>query len=130
MNGQPALSEAGLIGGVGFRRSIGWIIALLAVWLLQMPLAHGASKVVASTVHIVSIQNMQFVPAVLTIRLGDKVTWVNNDLVPHTASASDSQFDSGNIPVGGSWTYTAKEEGALGYACRYHPGMQATLKVQ
>nr|WP_226816404.1 cupredoxin family copper-binding protein [Advenella sp. FME57] len=95
-------------------------------------MAHGAKKgvAVAATVHVVTIQNMQFVPAALTVRPGDRVTWVNKDLVPHTASAAGSQFDSGVIAAGASWAYTVKKEGTLGYVCRYHPGMQATLMAQ
>lgn len=131
MNGQPCMTEAGVSRKPGVRR-FEWATAFLLACLLQAPLAHGAKKgvAVAPTVHVVTIQNMQFVPAALTVQPGDRVTWVNKDLVPHTASAAGSQFDSGAIAAGASWTYTVKKAETLGYVCRYHPGMQAILTAQ
>lgn len=116
----------------GIGRSWEWAAALLLGSLLQASLAHGANQGVAATptMHVVTMQNMQFVPATLVVRPGDRVRWVNKDLVPHTVSATGSQFDSGDIAAGASWTYTIQKTGKLGYVCRYHPGMQARLTAQ
>lgn len=131
MNGRPCMTDAGASSKPGARLTE-WATAWLLGCLLQVPLAHSANKEVtaAPAVHVVTMQNMQFVPSMLLVRPGDKVTWINKDLVPHTASAAGSQFDSGNIAAGASWTYTVKKTGTLGYVCRYHPGMQATLTTQ
>ncbi|MGE8690355.1 MAG: cupredoxin domain-containing protein [Achromobacter sp.] len=80
--------------------------------------------------HIVSIEGMQFSPATLTVRRGDTVTWVNKDLVPHTATALSRAFDSGAIAAGASWTYTVGEAGSIAYTCLFHPTMQGTLVAQ
>lgn len=80
--------------------------------------------------HIVSIEGMQFSPATLTVRRGDTVTWVNKDLVPHTATALSRTFDSGAIAAGASWTYTVGEAGSIAYTCLFHPTMQGTLVAQ
>ncbi|MGY6268829.1 cupredoxin domain-containing protein [Achromobacter denitrificans] len=80
--------------------------------------------------HVVAIEGMQFVPATLTVRRGDKVTWVNKDLVPHTATAVSRAFDSGAIAAGASWTYTVDETGSIAYTCLFHPTMQGTLVAQ
>ena len=52
--------------------------------------------------HVVTIEGMRFVPATLAVRRGDRVTWVNKDLVPHTATAQSKAFDSGAIAAGAS----------------------------
>lgn len=80
--------------------------------------------------HVVTIEGMQFYPATLSVKRGDKVTWINKDLVPHTATAVSRAFDSGVIAAGASWTYTVREEGSSVYVCLFHPTMQGTLIVQ
>jgi plastocyanin len=80
--------------------------------------------------HVVTINEMRFSEATLTVRKGDRVTWVNKDLYPHTATANDGTFDSGNIAAEASWTYTASKPGEYAYICTYHPTMKAKLIVQ
>jgi plastocyanin len=79
--------------------------------------------------HTVVIEGMQFKPAALTARRGDRVVWRNKDLVPHTATAA-RVFDSRTIEAGGSWTYTAGKAGTLAYVCTFHPGMKGSLTVE
>ena len=55
--------------------------------------------------------------------------WVNEDLVPHTATASNAAFDSGAIPAGGSWRHTVTEAGRLQYSCAFHPTMTGALRI-
>nr|WP_255509598.1 cupredoxin family copper-binding protein [Achromobacter sp. ACM04] len=80
--------------------------------------------------HVVTIEGMQFTPATLAVKRGDKVTWINKDPVPHTATAVSKAFDSGVIAAGVSWTYTVREEGSSAYFCLFHPTMQGTLIAQ
>jgi plastocyanin len=80
--------------------------------------------------HIVTIEGMRFEPATLTVKPGDRVTWVNKDLVPHTVTAISQAFDSQSIAADASWTYTAGKPGSYSYVCRFHPGMQGILIVQ
>src|SRR5881628_1870068 len=40
------------------------------------------------------IENFSFQPATLTVKAGTKVTWVNRDDVPHTATDTDKRFKS------------------------------------
>lgn len=78
----------------------------------------------------VTIENMQFVPATLSVHRGDRIVWVNKDLFPHTVTATNKAFDSGSIAPGGAWTYLADKSGQYSYGCVYHPTMKAALKVQ
>ena len=83
----------------------------------------------ASRVHRVVIQGMQFVPAEITVPVGDTIVWVNEDLVPHTATAS-GVFDSGVIASKAEWRLVVSSRGVLGYGCTMHPTMKATLIVR
>ena len=35
----------------------------------------------------VTVKNMQFTPAAVTVHIGDTVTWINQDFVAHTTTA-------------------------------------------
>lgn len=73
---------------------------------------------------------MQFKPAALTVRRGERITWVNKDLFPHTATGAKRMLDSPSIPAGGSWSTVAAEAGTIEYSCTFHPTMKATLTVR
>lgn len=83
----------------------------------------------APAVHTVTIEGMQFAPAVLTVRRGDTVRWLNRDLVPHTATAA-GRFDSRPLAPGASWSWVARKAGRVDYLCTLHPTMKATLDVE
>ena len=73
------------------------------------------------------IRNFAFVPADQAVRAGDEIVFVNRDAVPHTATAADSSWDTGNIPANGSKTVTVKAAGA--YRCVYHPTMTGSVSL-
>ncbi len=78
--------------------------------------------------HRVAMRGMQFVPARLVVRPGDRVTWTNEDIVPH--SVTSATFDSGSIADDASWSYVAKRAGEFPYRCTFHPSMKALLIVR
>ena len=78
----------------------------------------------------VTIQNMAFSPASLTVKVGDKVTWTNQDSVGHSATADDNSFDTGVIAQGQSGSNTFSKTGTYTYHCSIHPKMKATIIVQ
>lgn len=84
----------------------------------------------AAATHTVTIEQMRFSPDTLVVRRGDRVVWVNKDLVAHTATA-DRVFDSRDIAAGASWSHVVNERtGHYDYVCRLHPTMKATLTVE
>ena len=83
----------------------------------------------APRVHHVVIKGMQFVPAELPVAVGDTIVCVNEDLVPHTATAAGG-FDSGVIASKAEWRLVVSSRGVLGYGCTMHPTMTATLIVR
>ena len=100
-------------------RAIGWGLA----GALVLP------GVAAAETHVVAIEGMQFQPATVTVKRGDKVMWRNKDIVPHTATAA-GKFDSRDIAINRSWSWTAKAAGRFDYVCTYHPTMKGSLVVQ
>ena len=97
-------------------------------WVLQA--GAGMSAFAASTTHTVVIAGMKFVPETLMVKAGDTVVWVNKDFFPHTATAQDRSFDSGDIATNNSWKYVATKTGTFSYICTLHPTMKATLIVK
>lgn len=80
------------------------------------------------TMKVVEIKNMVFNPAELTVRPGDTIVWVNNDIVVHDVTAEDTSWTSGNIAVKASWQYIPK--GSFDYICSIHPTMKASVVME
>lgn len=73
----------------------------------------------------------KYEPAVLTVKLGTKVTWANTGAVVHTVTAGDRKaFDSKNIGPKASFSWTFESAGTFAYFCTYHPWMKGTIIVQ
>lgn len=96
---------------------------LLAIWSIQ------AAEKPAPKTHTVLITGFKFVPEHLTVAAGDTVIWKNQDIVPHTATAT-KVFDSKGLDKGQSWSYIAKRNGNYPYICSYHPTMKGLLVVK
>jgi plastocyanin len=80
--------------------------------------------------HDISItDDKDFSPEDLTINIGDTVTWTNDDDSPHTITADDDQFNSGNMEEGATWSYTFTEVGTYDYHCNYHGSMTGSVTV-
>lgn len=71
----------------------------------------------------------RYEPAVITVKKGETVTFVNHDPFPHTVTAA-GKFDSRSIAANGKWTYRAAQAGDFAYICTLHPNMKGTLKVE
>ncbi|MCP3459821.1 cupredoxin family copper-binding protein [Bradyrhizobium sp. CCGUVB23] len=82
----------------------------------------------AATVQI-SMENLEISPAEVSAKVGDSVEWVNKDVLAHTATARNGDFDV-NLPAKKSATFVLKKAGMVEYYCRYHPNMKATLRVE
>jgi len=83
----------------------------------------------AGKAHQVAIEGMKFVPERLEVAVGDSVTWINRDPVPHTVTSAS--IESGTIAANnGKWRYVVRRKGDIDYVCRFHPGMRGTLAVK
>lgn len=83
---------------------------------------------VAKTVDV-SIENFMFVPATVTINVGDTVRWTVNSGT-HTATSNSGVWDSNTMATGGVFAFTFDQAGNYPYICTIHPNMQATVTVE
>jgi len=78
----------------------------------------------------VEIVEFTYEPDPVTIEEGGKVTWINRDSAPHTATADDEEtFDTGTLEEGKLKSETFKEPGKYPYYCEIHPDMHGTVEV-
>jgi plastocyanin len=78
----------------------------------------------------IKMQNIQFSPKATTVKVGQKVTWTNDDSTDHNVTAdSGADFKSKDFGNGATFEFTPDKAGTIKYECTIHPGMVATLTV-
>lgn len=77
----------------------------------------------------VKIVEFVYGPDPVTVQVGGKVIWQNEDTAPHTATADDGSFDTGTIEQGKIKSETFKQAGTFTYFCEIHPTMHGTVEV-
>jgi len=78
----------------------------------------------------IAMRNVAFTPRAATVRVGQTVTWTNEDRVPHNVIAtSGAMFKSSNFGEGETYRFRPSKAGAIAYVCTLHQGMDATLTV-
>ena len=96
------------------------LMALLSLGALAVP-AH------AATIQIV-MDNLVISPAEISVKVGDTIEWINKDILAHTATARNGDFDV-MMPPKKTVTSVVKKAGTVEYYCRFHPNMKAVLVV-
>ena len=79
--------------------------------------------------HRIDMKSVDFVPAQVTVRVGDTLEWDNGDFVAHTATSKEAGFDVNVLPKRKGST-VVKMTGTLDYMCRYHPNMKGRIVVE
>jgi len=79
----------------------------------------------------VKIIDFAFQPSTLTVSVGQEITWTNDGAVPHTVTADNGSFDSGQLQPGAQYKHSFSAAGTYAYHCSVHPTqMTATVIVQ
>jgi plastocyanin len=78
----------------------------------------------------ISIKAFQFVPAILTVKAGTAVTWVNHDEEPHNVVSLERVFRSKAIDGGEKFTAVLDKPGTYNYLCAVHPHMRGKIVVE
>jgi len=91
--------------------------------------AHPAAPVAASGPVAVHISNFTFGPKIATVKVGQTVTWTNDDDIPHTVVATDKSFRSKVLDTGQSFSFTFTKPGQVAYFCSLHPMMTGKVTV-
>jgi plastocyanin len=77
----------------------------------------------------VTIDNFTFSPAELKVKVGDTVTWINHDDIPHT-TVSAGKFRSKTMDTDDKFSFTFTSAGDYKYFCSLHPHMTGMIKVE
>jgi plastocyanin len=81
----------------------------------------------AATIQI-TMENLVIAPTEVSAKVGDTLELINKDVLAHTATAKNGDFDV-MMPPKKTVTYVLKKAGTVDYFCRFHPNMKAVLNV-
>ena len=78
----------------------------------------------------ISMKDIQFVPREAETKVGQKVTWTNDDTAPHNVTAKEgADFASETMNKGDTFDHTPTQAGTIDYVCTIHPGQDGKLIV-
>ena len=97
---------------------------------IAVVLAWAASAVPASAATItIVMEKLVISPAEVSAKVGDTIEWVNKDILAHTATARNGDFDV-TLPPNKTTSFVLKKPGTVDYYCRFHPNMKARLTIE
>lgn len=85
----------------------------------------GASETADATIVEKAIS---FEPSTLEVKVGDTVTFTNEDSVPHIVNIDGADLSTQN--QGESVTWTASKAGTFPFTCSIHPSMTGEITVK
>ncbi len=78
----------------------------------------------------VTMKSFAFDPATVTIKVGETVTWTNQDSATHTVVGDNNEFKSGDLANGATFSFKFDAAGTYAYHCSIHPSMKGTVVVR
>ncbi len=81
----------------------------------------------------IDIKDYAYSPETVTVKIGETVTWTNQDSVGHDVVMDDDAAGGPNselLAKGESYSYTFTRAGTYAYHCSPHPYMKATVIVE
>ncbi|HZS74111.1 MAG TPA: plastocyanin/azurin family copper-binding protein [Candidatus Nitrosotalea sp.] len=130
-----------------------FVVSILVVFFVggfnQTAFADNSTIIIpagASNPHFDTQAQFWYSPPVLTVHVGDTVTWLNSDREFHTITSGkgidrvelaqakmqgtpDGYFDSGPFKPGQSWSFTFNKPDTFYYFCTLHPWMIGAIVV-
>src|ERR1700710_287801 len=99
-----------------------WFFPIAAALVLGMSIsAH------AATIQI-TMENLVIAPAEVSAKVGDTLELINKDILAHTATARNGDFDVA-MPPKRTVPYVLKKAGTIEYYWRFRPNMKAVLTI-
>lgn len=79
----------------------------------------------------IEIKDFAFNPPTITVKSGEKITWINHDDEPHTVVSVGKKFQkSSTLDTDQEFSITAGAPGNYEYFCSVHPKMTGTIVVE
>src|SRR5213595_3732162 len=79
----------------------------------------------------IEIKDFAFNPQTITVKSGDKITWINRDEEPHTVVSVGKKFQrSSGLDTDQEFSIIAGAPGTYEYFCSVHPKMTGTIVVK
>lgn len=79
----------------------------------------------------IEIKDFAFNPQTITVKSGEKITWINRDEEPHTVVSVGKKFQkSSALDTDQEFSITAGVPGTYEYFCSVHPKMTGTIVVE
>jgi plastocyanin len=89
-----------------------------------------SAEISANSTTEVKIDNFAFTPALVTVKAGTEVTWINHDDIPHTVDSTQGKFKSAALDTNDKFQFRFTEPGEYPFYCRMHPKMTGKVIVQ
>ncbi len=107
---------------------------LVALVALALPLLSTAAAPAVPTDRAlapaqVTVANMAFSSARVTVGVGETVTWTFKDPMSHTATSDNGFFDTGAASGGATRSVRFRSAGTFAYHCSFHPSMVGRVAV-
>jgi plastocyanin len=77
----------------------------------------------------VGIDNFTFNPETITVPVGTKVEWENDDDIPHSIVEKNGKFHSAALDTEDKFSFTFAQAGTFDYFCGLHPHMVGKVVV-
>lgn len=78
----------------------------------------------------VKIKDIKFDPKSVTVKVGQTITWANEDGIAHNVTAEEgADFKSDNLNKGDTFEFTPEAAGTIKYVCTIHPGQDGSITV-
>lgn len=107
------------------------LVALSALALTACSTTDEPAAVAPTGPNVVTVADMAYSPAALTIEAGETVTWFFDDTVQHDVVGLDdaSSLLNSSLMTTGEYSQTFDEPGTYEYVCTIHPNMTGTVTV-
>jgi plastocyanin len=84
----------------------------------------------ASKQNTIEIKDFAFNPQNITVKSGEKITWINRDEEPHTVVSVGKKFQrSSGLDTDQEFSIVAGAPGTYEYFCSVHPKMTGTIVI-
>ena len=108
------------------------VIAIAGLALAAAPVAATTAGVAgAAGTKSVTMKNIRYSPAAVTIARGDKVRWLWRDgSIRHDVRFRSGGFKASPLKSGGSYALTFRKKGTFRYFCSVHSEMKGRVTVR